>query len=303
MAEKTKMTDREKDIAAQIRGACSQIVPDVDTINDHKDAAKSLGESLNTSKLSIMAQVAEMSSMGKWLPGEIKNATAYASTTMSNAEPGDRSAKSLATFLSEMNAVAHPKVRDRFSQILGAVEDAWAIEDEAMKLDAADRPKMPVRKWASRKYHAITQVLRAVKNGEANISSKEDVIAYAEEHDPDFNPERVAKRLESVANALQGIFVDFDNDDVGRAHRLLATITAEDLQESLKAKLAKARKAAKEHAALKPTIVASNNEPASRSTPEPVPTTIEPAEGVFDVLNDDTGSNPSMNELIEELAA
>ena len=241
---KVTMTDRERDIAEQIRGVCAQIVPDVDKINDLKDETALRNDTLSTSKLGIMSQIAEMSSLGKWLPGEITHATAYAAK-MGNTNPDDdRSAKSLATFLSEMNAVAHPRVRDRFKELLGAVEEAWTAEEQARALDKD--VETPVRKWAKRKYHAILQTMRAVKNGDADISDAADVVAWAKTNDPDFDAEHVAKRLKTIAEALQSVFVDFANEDVGVAQRYVAAITAEDLLESLKVKNAAKAKAERE---------------------------------------------------------
>src|SRR4249920_3790782 len=108
MANKATVTQREIDIAMSIRGACSQILDPVDDINARKDALGELNKSLVDTKLGIMRNIAEMSSVGKWLPGEIKNATSYAAKRLTNTSGDDdadeRSAKSLATFMSEMNA-------------------------------------------------------------------------------------------------------------------------------------------------------------------------------------------------------
>lgn len=329
---KVTMTDRERDIAEQIRGVCAQIVPDVDKINDLKDETVLRNDTLSTSKLGIMAQIAEMSSVGKWLPGEITHATAYAAK-MGNTNPDDdRSAKSLATFLSEMNAVAHPRVRDRFKELLGAVEEAWAAEEQARALDKD--VETPVRKWAKRKYHAILQTMRAVKNGDADISDAADVVAWAKTNDPDFDAEHVAKRLKTIAEALQSVFVDFANEDVGVAQRYVAAITAEDLLESLKVKNAAKAKAEREYRlantpkpAPTPTPVpASQAAPQAVQAPAPTPTPIAaapaptpiatapaaeqapssqpidagaPAEGVFDPL----ASVMNDLDMIEQLAA
>ena len=161
MADKAiATTDREKQIADTIRNACLPITGDTDAVFANKDAIQALNEGLSNTRLTIMAQVAQLSDTDKWLPGEIKNATAYA-VSIGNSDPKDRTAKSLATFMSEMNVVAHPKVRNRFPTLLSAVETVWAQEDQA-KID--DGP-MPVRKWASRKMHALMNVMRAVKDG------------------------------------------------------------------------------------------------------------------------------------------
>jgi hypothetical protein len=307
--KKNAMTQREIDIAQAIRGVCSQVLPDLDTINEKKDEIDAIqGEkgSLNLSKLQIMGQVAEMSSVDKWLPGEIKNAVAYASTTLSNAQPNDRAAKSLATFLSEMRQVADPKVRDRFPTILAAVETAWDAEAN----DKAAELPTPIRKWQSRKYHALVSVLRAVKDGKANIVQPSDVVAYAEANDPDHNAERVAKRLEALANTLHGIFVDFGNEDIYRAQQYVASITVEDLLTSRKVKLAEKAKAEREHKlANTPTPTpkpAPKSAPAivAQATQETAPAVIEPAEGAFDLAGElNTLMNDEETTKIMELAA
>jgi SepF-like predicted cell division protein (DUF552 family) len=304
--KKNAMTDREKDIARDIRGVCSSICPDLDLVNDHKDAVDAIqGEkgSLVTSKLQIMAQIAEMSSVGKWLPGEIKNAVAYAATTMSNAEPGDRTAKSLATFLSEMKSVADPKVRDRFPTLLSCVETAWEAEEADKKAELAT----PIRKWSSRKYHAVVNVLRAVKDGKVTITQPSDVVAYAEENDPDHNAERVAKRLEALAKTLHGIFVDFGNEDIYRAQQYVASITVEDLLTSRKVKLAEKAKAEREHKLANTPVPKPAPAPKSAPTPTPATTTaqtVEPAEGAFDLAAElDNVMNDEETTKIMELAA
>ena len=305
MADKHTMTERERDIATQIRDACKVICGDVDKINEAKDAASALGENVTKTKLSVMVQVAQLSSAGKWLPGEIVHATKYAASLTNN--PDDkRTEKSLATFLSEMNAVAHPKVRDRFPVILQALEDAWSVEEQEMTLPAADRAPMPIRKWASRKYHAITGLARAVKDGKADIHSANDVMQYAIENDPDHNPERIAKRLESLAETLQGIYVDFGNDDIGRAYNYINTITVESLIESRKAKLAAQAKAEREARALKPQTTATASKPSqpkvivAQETNPVAHATNEPAEGASDILGEILNDPPPARIMVEQ---
>ena len=129
----------------------------------------------------------------------------------------------------------------------------------------------------------------------ADINSAEDLIEYAIENDPDFNAERVAKRLETIAKALHGVFVDFNNDDIGRAAAYIEAITAEQLIASRNKKIADERKAAKEHRNLKPGDAARETAAAARKiTPvvTPVATAQEPTEhapieGAFDPMADD----------------
>lgn len=312
MASKVTLTDRERDIASQIRNACVSTTATVDEINKHKDDVEKLDDGLTSDKLIIMAQVAKMSSVGKWLPGEILHATAYAAN-MGNVNPDDpRSAKSLSTFMSEMNAVAHPKVRDRFPVILGAVKAAWAAEKAAL---AADKSiPAPVKKWASREYHAISQAMRAVKNDDANFTCADDVVLWAAQHDPDFNPERVANRLKTLADALQTVFVNFANEDIGRAQAYVQSVSAEQLIESRKIKLAKEHKAKQEHKLM--SVKAQVEAPRGQATTpaieaaEQAPSIVmveeeyehEPMEGAFDPL-DDMLNDHNQARMIEELAA
>jgi len=238
MPKNVTITPRISEIAAKIRGACLAIVEPHGQMVEHQDAVKELSGTLQATRLSVALEIAEMSSVDKWLPGEIEVAVKHAAKSSNDPDNEDRSAKTLATFMSEMRVVASPKVRDLFPCILQSVEDAW--DEETTLLEMADSKEKasvptPVRKYASRKYHCVLQVTRAVKDGEASITSAQDVIDYCKANDPDHDEEKVEKRLKRIVEQLQQVYHDFGNDEIKTCVEYLETISAKELLDSRRA--------------------------------------------------------------------
>jgi hypothetical protein len=293
MAKSEQITDRIASIAAQIRGACVVIAPDVDMANEHRDEANRIAADLQVSRIDIMSQVAGMSSAGSWTSGEVEKACQHAAK-MSNAAPEDRSAKTVATFISEMRNVASPKVRDKFADILRVCNDVWQAEqddyDNAEKEDKKNVP-MPVRKWRTRKYHLISQIARDVRADKFTDISPSGLIAYAIANDPDHDAERIERRLKAMRDQLQAMYDDFAYDDFKTMVDFIADATAEVLKASRNEMLARSEPA---QAPIPVTVTATHI----------TPVVSEPAEGACDFLNDVLNdSDDEENEVSELLAA
>jgi hypothetical protein len=301
----TEVTARIADIAAKIRGACIQIGPHVDELGSLADTASAVREELQTSRLSIMASVADMSSAGAWTTGEIAKACARAAET-GNASPGDKSAKSIATFISEMKNVASPKVRDRFAVILKVCESVWQDEEDARDSAPKDERKsvpMPVHKWRTRKYHLVSQVARDVNADKFTDITNDGLIAYAIANDPDHNAEAIERRLKSMRDQIQGMYDDFGYDEFQTVMEYLADATAAKLKASRDEMLARNQPAAPPSVVATPVVI-----PSPKGEVEPM---VGAVDFLDDVLNDtdtsdeyeDDGENGSKYEPKAELLA
>lgn len=273
------------DIANQIRSTCMGIMEDTRAVTRLTEARDALSGGLQNQRLVIAREIARISSAGKWTDSDIKNAAKRAVKGAGNDGPKDSADKTLATFISEVKLFALPKIREQANVIIDACQEAWDVESALLEATkAADRGELhtPLHKLTKRLYHLTLSVTRAVKDGEWNVETSDDVIAYAEYHDPDVDHERVAKRLESMLSALQDIVRDFGNKDVALAAEYLAEVTADDLMKSrvVMREAERAEQAAQTETTIgvtiNPTTVVNN-------------TTPEIAEGVAsidDLLND-----------------
>ena len=269
MAKELKMTAREADIAEQIRGLCSAIMGDTTEMANLREEIEELSDKVKNTRLAMCTEIAAMSSAGQWTAGEIKRASAHAAK-MGNSTEG--AGKTVGVFCSEIGVFAHPDVRDDFPTILTACQEAWANERQAVK--DSDDPKSvptPIKKYQSREYKLILQTTRAIRDGEVVITCVADVVAWAVRNDPDFDEEKVEKRLKSAAEMLRKIAVDFAHGDVGQAATFLEGIEAKDLMDSRNAMLAaKAKQTAKPLAPI-PPVVAARVAAAKAVTPPPAP--------------------------------
>lgn len=265
---------RISDIAAQIRGACSTILDTQDEIYVRQDALNATRESNRGVRLQAMLTVAGLSAADKWFPREITEACKQASK--GNQE--DKSAKALATFISEMKNCADPNVRDQFPALVAAVESAWADETDMLSRDK-DTPA-PMHKCWARAYHAIAGLARYAKEHGGTYTTAKAVVAFAVAHDPDFDTAKVHKRLMSAVTMLQEMFRDFPHGEIETAADFLKLIKPEDLVKAREAFLASTATAA--------AVLVPNVEPVTTVVAEADTTEtdeVEPAEGVIDVMD------------------
>lgn len=271
---------RINDIASKIHGACIAISDDHRSMVEHQEAVQGLSTNLQNQRLSIAREIAEMSIADKWSKDDI-NAAAKRAAAMGNkpADERDRTEKTVATFISEVKLFALPKVREHTATIIDAATEAWSIEDELRsQTDSEDRADLdlPVHKFSARLYHLITHLARQVNDGKLTIADAGDVERYCRMNDPDFDQDKVAKRLEGVVKALNKIVTDFGNNDVAEAMNFLKDITPEELLQSRTSMLDNAK--AKIQAETATTVVT----PETKPEPEAAPSV---AQGVVDIDN------------------
>jgi hypothetical protein len=303
---------RDAEIAATIRGQCIRIADNTEAKFIASDEVTKLSASLGNERLAIAMEIAKLSTDGNWRADEIERACKRAAKSSNQKQPdankdGDddderekiisveaRTDKTVGTFISEVSLFANPKVREKFPTILASCKEAWEAEDaEKALLDKDDRKDFdpPVHKFSKRLYHLTTILSRAVKKGKLEITSAKDVVDYCVLNDPDFDVDRVAKRIEGVAKLLGEMHRDFGFDGLKTAISYIQTIEPKDLQTSREAMLA-AQEAERQKIKLAPvpavvkarvaTVVKAPVVVAPEITPEP-----ELAEGVFDTLDDD----------------
>jgi len=238
MAKKSKTTfnldaARIAAMAQSLRTNADDVNVDVGLHTAAKDAAKAAGENVNSKRVDIMFVIADLASQDNWLPEEIDAATKIAAKD----NGGPTTEGSIKTFLYEIGYAAHPNVRDNFRTMVSVVNLAWANETEQSVISQGATPT-PIAKWAKRKYHALTGVMKAAKNEGILIQQESDLIAYAKDNDPSENVGKVFKKFEKLIADLRGFNVDFPVDDIGNAIQTLEGVTEKHLAAAQARKLA-----------------------------------------------------------------
>lgn len=287
-------------IADVLRMECNAIRGNLDRLNELKDErlgidgdATNAGE-INTSRLAIARRIAGLSSANAWTDSEIKAAIERAKK-MSNDNPDDnRSDKSLGVFISEMNRVASPKVRDVFNTLADACETAWS--EEARLLNDAENKRevdAPVHKYKSRIWHLTIDIARRVHKGELVVHGPYDVITWCKDHDPDEDAAKIAKKIEVMIETLQGFYSEFAHAGIYDAMEHLGGIDEDSLKAvrkrdqgaqapAITRPLPKPpQKAPQAVASVSAAPIPANDETASAGS---VAGSVTPAEGVFDPL-------------------
>jgi hypothetical protein len=289
MAEvKTKdLPQSVRDIAGVIRGLCIDIMGDHDAMLEARDLAKTHDAKEATDRMSICVKIATLSAAKKWAAEDIDAACAYAKNQpLGNRPTDDKTSKTIAVFCSEMKSIAHPRVRERFPTMLTACQQAWDAET------LITEGEKPIKKFKSRFYKLVIAAANATKRGEVSITTPDNVVDWAIENDPDFDEDKIEKRLHTLSATMSKISSDFGDPKIRLACEYIGTITAKSLKNSrvvMKKKL-KAEEAAR----------MAGHKLADVVVPiKPVETheTIEPAAGAFDLnaaLNDDE------DDLIED---
>jgi len=216
------MTPKIQGMAQRIRDFANSIQSDHDDMLVAKETVNTFNAGMTVTRLDVCAKVAELSAAEKWLPREIEEACT-AAKKLTNRPAEDATNRTVGVFCSQLHAVAHPKVRNQFPTILAACREAWA--DETMA--DSDAPK-PVHKFKGREYTLIMSACVAVKNDELVVVDADSIVQWAIENDPDFDPDKVEKRLRAVAAQLQEIANDFGDDQIADACTYLSTISADD---------------------------------------------------------------------------
>jgi hypothetical protein len=302
---------RIRDIASAIHARCHALHEPANEMEEHQNAVKDLSAGMGVTRIGVATEIAALADAEGWTPGELKGACDRAAK-MGNAD--DRGTATVKVFISEMKSFASPKVRGKLPTIIEACQRAW--QDEADLLAECETKEeraavaAPVHKYKSRIYHLVLAIARAVKGDELDVADESDVIAWAIEHDPDHDEDKVAARLKVQIDKLTAIYDDFGLDEIKTAAEYLGTVTAKELLAARKVKLAsEAASDAKRMAAHRlasvstPVVTSVVSTPVSTPAPETIAAMIEaretasasvsvaPAEGVFDILNDDEGED------------
>jgi hypothetical protein len=265
-----------QEIAAQIHQACVAITQPYAVQTQAKQDLDGASTALTNVRLGVCRNIAKLAHDNDWDDAYLDDAVKLAQAT-----PGSNDAqtkKAVEVFCSQVKACARPRVRGNFATIADAIAHAWAIEKQAMALakDKKETADTPLRKFVSREYEMVLRACREINEGKTGlkITCAEDVFAWARENDPDFDAERVAKRLKALAVALHEFYQNFPSAKVNDAKQAIASIAAVDLVAARNAMLAaeNAKRQAIPLAPIPPVIQARIDAPSA-----------EPAEGVFDV--------------------
>jgi hypothetical protein len=249
---------RIADISQAMYGAVLQANDDYDTLDAAKAAKNEATGKLSSKREEVLGAVAELSSQGAWSHVEVLAAAKAASQMY---QGNDKAKKShVETLVNHCKLAAHPLVRDRFVELHTLVVETLELES----LDP-EGPK-PVMKLFKRRYHAIVGVLRLVAENVNPITDAEDLIDYAKANDPDHDPKRAHKKLQSLIADLLSVNDAFQVQAISDAVKYLTPIDEEDLT-TARARRIGARKAPATVAA--PAAAPKPNEPKAPATAHP----------------------------------
>lgn len=226
---------RVAEIAQSMFNACNPLRGALDEVNAAKDGVTTAQEGEGSQRESILCEVAALSSAGSWSVEEVQAATPIAVKKINN---DDRSAKTLATFISETRRVAHPMVRDIMPMLVSIRDAAWDKETEQKGLNP-DSPT-PIRKAFKRRYHFLLTGLCGATAAGVSITTVEDAVAYARAKDPDHDAAAVLKRLTKLKEDLLSFYSDFPVDDIKAAADTLDDVAEEHLTAARMRRLADA---------------------------------------------------------------
>ena len=262
MARKAKTFNndmaRVKEIIETLRVNANNVNMDVDEHKKAKDAASKAGDAVASKRVQIMFDIADLSIAGDWTASEILQAGPEAAR--GNQElTKDNSVK---TFIYEISYAAHPMVRDNFRTLYEVVEQAW--QDEQTQIEGAPKP---LQKWAKRKYHALTGVMKAAINDNIVIHDAQTLIDYAIDNDPDLSASKVFKKLTQKLDDLRSFYTDFPVDDIAVAIEALERVETKHLQAAQERKHALTMDAVQD---------IKDNTPALAPAPAPAHTSVSP---------------------------
>lgn len=220
----TASTGRIQDIVRQIRGAALPFLASNHDAVSARDASTEASAKHTVSRETIMAELAKLSQGGQWTSGEVKHASQVAANLSNN-----ESEKALATFIGQCKLAMAPKVRAYVGDFLALRDLAWEAEKAAYAID--DETPTPLKKAFARGYHVFVALMSAAEDGRV-IDSVPELLAFAEERDPDHDPKKIHKRLTRIADELAAFNRDFPNSDIQLCVETLNEITEAQLIKS-----------------------------------------------------------------------
>ena len=232
---KLTLTADQMNLASRIHGMVSAALSK--SANDMADASKALQDAAeitkNSGRLLLARQIASLSHDEQWKGSDIAAACEHA-RTMGNGN--DKTAKTLNTAISEMRLFANPNVRADVYTLANACQQAW--DEEAMEVacaDPEDRKSVPtpVRNYASRVYHLLCNVTRAVKDNKLTVYNSADVVWWAKVNDPDMVPANTLKKIQAIMKNLDAIRNIYAVEDLDAAADVLRSVDIKMLEAGL----------------------------------------------------------------------
>lgn len=232
---KLTLTTDQMNLATRIRAMVSTALSGA--ANDMADASEALKNAAdvvkNSGRLTLARDIANLSHTEAWKGNDIAAACEYA-RTMGNGN--DKTAKTLNTAISEMRLFANPNVRAHVPTLADACIQAW--DEEAMEVacaDPEDRKSVPtpVRNYASRVYHLVCNITRAVKDNKLTVYNSADVVWWAKVNDPDMVPANALKKIQSVMKSIDAIRNVYSVADLDAASDVLRGIDEKMLEAGL----------------------------------------------------------------------
>jgi hypothetical protein len=212
------MSNRIDDIAREIYRATAEFNIAEAERKDLSELLDAKKDEVTSTRESVLGKIADLSFKGQWTLKEIKSATKKA-ITMHNDE---RTARTVATFISETRLAADPNVRDKFAGLLDLRDRAWEAEVQAHKADKST--PTPLRKFAGRRYHLLTRMLGEAEN-QNYFTTVGQVVRWAENNDPSLDAAKVHKKIQEHREKLAAFLEQFPDDDLIAAVDLLNKVT------------------------------------------------------------------------------
>ena len=213
---------RVSDLAKSIYSVMRPLVDYNDVVSEAQEAFQDAAGARETGRAGILLALADLASKHNMTDGEVGLATAQAVKLANKVE----SEKALATFQADCKLAMGAKVRNHVARIHSLVAQTWANEKEQPK----ELPR-PLAKAFKREYHVFKSALVLTREeGHHVLQHACDVVAWAEEHNPDFDPKKVLGRIETMKAEIAKMYGDFPVEHLKSATEFLDEIGEEALK-------------------------------------------------------------------------
>lgn len=170
----------------------------------------------------IFAELAQLSTAGKWTESEITRAAKMACAA--SGGNNDKSKKSIATMVAEGKVAMHADVRTRVPGLIALRDLAWTEEMAGGK----DDPK-PFKDAFARAQHMLNRMMLATRDG-ARLATMDQIQDWVATLNPDLDPAKVFAKADAALSALLAVQKAMPTILVSRAIEALTGMTVEDFK-------------------------------------------------------------------------
>lgn len=270
----TQVANRIASIVGAVRPAANTALAAKADVQAASAVLQDQSSKQTSTRMTALVTVAATSQLDQWAEAELTEACSAVLRTHNDST----TAKTLETFLGELKAAGHPRVRAHVPFIVETCALAWNAEDK--------QDHQPCRKAFVRQYAMTVRAFRAMSETGVLVNGVGGAVAWAESLDPNLNVKKVLARLAKIREDVQAFQSDWPIESLSAISEYLGKITKAELNAARAAKL-KAEKGAEDERMAAIPLAPIPAVVQARVAPTPTP-----ASAIADIL----GEAPVENE-------